>query len=540
MSFAPPINDAAGMIQSYVPKPGDRQSRVDRGEFNRHGLVKSQMGPPLLFFPEHVKRLFDPRDVKPFIHPDIRAAKVAAVLKTNNESDRISAEDHSMSIETVTSSTNTGDDSVRTSVVESNQADCSNKEAETEGSAKNVPVSHEEIASSPTSVRFSSLTGISEVYVMARFEALQNGKHSVESSTSSSSSSSTSSSSSSSSTSSSSSSSYSSSSSSTSSSNVVTHMSSSPEVVSVLPTVNESSAQKRLKRLAENSAANKSRIEKEKALYDPKNNKEFTGNAYCTLYVGRLSYSTTEETLRKFFSPFGEIVSIKIVHKRTIKEGDDEEGAALTVVGSSRGYAFIEFASENGVRAAFQNSKGAIIDGRKIITDVERGRTVRGWLPARLGGGLSKARETRPKTPTAADDRVYPPIGAFGVLIPISLEGQTSPMAVIERHIKIKAAAKRAALDAIAKANGTWVPQPTQSAWPTGAGGGGGGGAAPPFGGRPGGRWARQQDQHRPNDGYQDRDREREYERDRSRDSYNVGGGYAHGGDYIQERGGRY
>lgn len=38
-----------------------------------------------------------------------------------------------------------------------------------------------------------------------------------------------------------------------------------------------------------------------------------------------------------------------------------------------------------------------VLDERSLIVDVERGRTVRKWLPARLGGGAGKTRVTRPK-----------------------------------------------------------------------------------------------------------------------------------------------
>lgn len=46
--------------------------------------------------------------------------------------------------------------------------------------------------------------------------------------------------------------------------------------------------------------------------------------------------------------------------------------------------------------AAYKDAEGLVILGKKILVDVERGRTVRGWKPRRLGGGLGG----RPK-PTA-------------------------------------------------------------------------------------------------------------------------------------------
>ena len=38
--------------------------------------------------------------------------------------------------------------------------------------------------------------------------------------------------------------------------------------------------------------------------------------------------------------------------------------------------------------AAYKESDGLHIMGKRILVDVERGRTVRGWKPRRLGGGL--------------------------------------------------------------------------------------------------------------------------------------------------------
>ena len=42
--------------------------------------------------------------------------------------------------------------------------------------------------------------------------------------------------------------------------------------------------------------------------------------------------------------------------------------------------------------AAYKSADGLKIDGRRVMVDVERGRTVQGWKPRRLGGGLGKTR----------------------------------------------------------------------------------------------------------------------------------------------------
>jgi U1 small nuclear ribonucleoprotein len=57
--------------------------------------------------------------------------------------------------------------------------------------------------------------------------------------------------------------------------------------------------------------------------------------------------------------------------------------------GKSRGYAFIEFEHERDMRQAYKYAEGQKIDGRRVLVDVERGRTVTDWRPRRLGGGMS-------------------------------------------------------------------------------------------------------------------------------------------------------
>lgn len=42
--------------------------------------------------------------------------------------------------------------------------------------------------------------------------------------------------------------------------------------------------------------------------------------------------------------------------------------------------------------AAYKQADGRKIDGRRVLVDVERGRTVPNWRPRRLGGGLGTSR----------------------------------------------------------------------------------------------------------------------------------------------------
>lgn len=46
--------------------------------------------------------------------------------------------------------------------------------------------------------------------------------------------------------------------------------------------------------------------------------------------------------------------------------------------------------------AAYKHADGKKIDGKRVLVDVERARTVKGWLPRRLGGGLGGTRRGGP------------------------------------------------------------------------------------------------------------------------------------------------
>ena len=47
--------------------------------------------------------------------------------------------------------------------------------------------------------------------------------------------------------------------------------------------------------------------------------------------------------------------------------------------GKSRGYAFVEYEHTNEMKEAYKNADGIKIEGRRVLVDVERGRTMEGW-----------------------------------------------------------------------------------------------------------------------------------------------------------------
>ncbi|MDP2313872.1 MAG: RNA-binding protein, partial [Pseudomonadota bacterium] len=91
------------------------------------------------------------------------------------------------------------------------------------------------------------------------------------------------------------------------------------------------------------------------------------------LYVGNLSYNTTEDSLRDAFSSAGQVVKVSIMHDRD--------------TGQSRGFAFVEMASQSDAEAAIKAMDGREVDGRALRVNEARERTDRG--PGGGGGGGS-------------------------------------------------------------------------------------------------------------------------------------------------------
>lgn len=63
--------------------------------------------------------------------------------------------------------------------------------------------------------------------------------------------------------------------------------------------------------------------------------------------------------------------------------------------GKPRGYAFIEYVHKSDMKTAYKRADGKKIEGRRVLVDVERGRTVPDWKPRRLGGGKGVGRQDK-------------------------------------------------------------------------------------------------------------------------------------------------
>jgi RNA recognition motif-containing protein len=70
------------------------------------------------------------------------------------------------------------------------------------------------------------------------------------------------------------------------------------------------------------------------------------------LYVGNLSYNTTQSRLEQVFSDAGEVVEATVIMDRE--------------TGRSKGFGFVEMADEAGAAAAIERFNGTDLDGRTI------------------------------------------------------------------------------------------------------------------------------------------------------------------------------
>lgn len=98
------------------------------------------------------------------------------------------------------------------------------------------------------------------------------------------------------------------------------------------------------------------------------------------LYVGNLSFHTTEDALIRTFSQVGEVSEAKLVIDRE--------------TGRSRGFAFVAMGSDADAQNAIQQLDGADLDGRPLRVNIAEERKPRtggggggGGFNKRPGGG---------------------------------------------------------------------------------------------------------------------------------------------------------
>ena len=79
------------------------------------------------------------------------------------------------------------------------------------------------------------------------------------------------------------------------------------------------------------------------------------------LYVGNLSFDTTEDILRQKFESHGEVSSVNI-----IKDRDS---------GQSRGFGFVEMMTKSEAESAMTDLNGSELDGKSLKVNEARDRT---------------------------------------------------------------------------------------------------------------------------------------------------------------------
>ena len=98
------------------------------------------------------------------------------------------------------------------------------------------------------------------------------------------------------------------------------------------------------------------------------------------MYVGNISYDTTEEKLKEVFGVYGEVIEVKLITDK--------------LSGRSKGFAFVEMAKEEEANAAQEAMDGQEVDGRKIKVNEAREEGSGGERRPR-GGGFNRNRNRR-------------------------------------------------------------------------------------------------------------------------------------------------
>jgi len=94
------------------------------------------------------------------------------------------------------------------------------------------------------------------------------------------------------------------------------------------------------------------------------------------LFVGGLSWDTTDEGLRQAFASYGEITEAKVITDRD--------------TGRSRGFGFVTFAQDDAAKTAISKMDGTSLDGKTIKVNEAQEKSPRGG--GRSGGGFGGGR----------------------------------------------------------------------------------------------------------------------------------------------------
>lgn len=95
------------------------------------------------------------------------------------------------------------------------------------------------------------------------------------------------------------------------------------------------------------------------------------------IYVGNVSFDTTEDQLREAFEGFGEVTSVNIITDK--------------YSGKPRGFAFVEMSAKDEAVAAISGLNGRDLGGRTLNVNEARAREQGGKRYGGGGGGYSRS-----------------------------------------------------------------------------------------------------------------------------------------------------
>ena len=99
------------------------------------------------------------------------------------------------------------------------------------------------------------------------------------------------------------------------------------------------------------------------------------------IYVGNLSYQTSEEDMQRAFEAFGKVSSVAIIKDK--------------FSGQSKGFGFVEMDSDEEAKAAIEAMDGKELRGRQLKVNEARPREERKPMARSGGGGGGGGREGR-------------------------------------------------------------------------------------------------------------------------------------------------
>ncbi len=84
-------------------------------------------------------------------------------------------------------------------------------------------------------------------------------------------------------------------------------------------------------------------------------------NANAKLFVGGISWGTTDEGLKAAFEAFGTVASAEVIREK--------------MTGRSKGFGFVVMGSADEANTAVEKMNGQVLDGRQVTVNIARPKT---------------------------------------------------------------------------------------------------------------------------------------------------------------------